>query len=415
MSRILQINEGLLLPEGSTLMENKEQIIKLFKRYLVRECSAEEENIFLELLDKKENSALFKKLIEQELQVEAGAEFKELPGVKVQLDLVRENLIREMGEPDIKTPVFNRLWLRVAAVLLFCMGVLFFATRTQKTGLLADVAPGGNKATLTLADGSKILLDAAVKGNLVKQSGVLVTKTSDGQLVYTIEEQISHKNSGTKSQTNTISTPRGGQYQINLPDGTMVWLNAASELKFPLSFAALKERRVKLTGEAYFEVKKDAAKPFIVQSDKQTVEVLGTHFNISSYTDDARVKTTLLEGAVKVRKLNGAASEEAVLRPGQQAQIGPASGKIEVLKVDPATEVAWKKGEFFFENEPIENIMREVSRWYDVDIVYKDDFSGKTVWGSVTRYGNVSKVLAILELTGEIHFKIEGRRIIVHK
>jgi ferric-dicitrate binding protein FerR (iron transport regulator) len=402
-------------PKEIILMENRQALIKLFKRYLAKECSAEEEETFLSFLEDKENASLFRELIEKELQAEVDPEFRDLPEVKAELQRVKSNLVREMGEQEADEPVSkNRLWLKVAAVLVLCAGVVFFTTQTKKGELLADVAPGGNKAILTLADGSKVLLDSAVNGKIIKQSGVMVSKAADGQLVYTIQERVVH-GEPKKMLTNTVSTPRGGQYQINLPDGTRVWLNAASELKFPLSFAGLKERRVSLTGEAYFEVKKNAAKPFIVASDQQVVQVLGTHFNVNSYKDDANTKTTLLEGAVKVQSLKGGSPGEAILKPGQQARIGNASSTISVATVDPLAEIAWKKGQFFFENEPIENIMKEVSRWYDVDIVYKDDFAGKTVWGSVTRYGNVSKVLSILELTGGIHFKIEGRRIIVHK
>ncbi|SMC58463.1 FecR family protein [Pedobacter africanus] len=402
-------------PKEIIFMENRQELIKLFKRYLAKECSAEEEETFLSFLEDKAHAPLFRELIEEELQAEVDPEFKELPKVKAELQRVKSNLIREMGEQEVDRPVSkNQLWLKVAAVLVLCAGVVFFTTHTKKRELLADVAPGGNKATLILADGSKVLLDSAVKGAVIQQSGVMVTKTADGQLVYTIQEHVVHGHPK-KMLTNTVSTPRGGQYQVNLPDGTRVWLNAASELKFPLSFAGLKERRVSLTGEAYFEVKKNATQPFIVASDRQVVQVLGTHFNVNSYKDDASTKTTLLEGAVKVRSLTGANPDEAILKPGQQARIGEASAVINVANVDPSAEIAWKKGQFFFENEPIENIMKAVSRWYDVDIVYKDDFAGKTVWGSVTRYGNVSKVLSILELTGGIHFKIEGRRIIVHK
>lgn len=397
-------------------MENRQELIKLFNRYLAKECSAEEEEAFLSFLEDKENAALLKELIEKELQADVDPGFKELPGVKAELQRVKLNLIHEIGDdPGMERPVLkSRLWLKAAAVLVLCAGVVFFTTQTKKRELLTDVAPGGNKATLTLADGSKILLDTAVNGEVIKQSGVVVTKAADGQLVYTIQERVvrdHHK----KMLTNTVSTPRGGQYQVNLPDGTRVWLNAASELKFPLSFAGLKERRVNLTGEAYFEVKKNTAKPFIVASDRQLVQVLGTHFNVNSYKDDANTKTTLLEGAVKVLSLKGGNPDEAILKPGQQARISEASATINVATVDPSVEIAWKNGQFFFENEPIENIMKQIARWYDIEVIYKDDFAGKTVWGSVTRYGNVSKVLSILELTGGIHFKIEGRRIVVQK
>lgn len=286
--------------------------------------------------------------------------------------------------------------------------------KDDRPNRVADIAPGGNKAILTLADGSRIVLDTAGKGNLAHQGAVRITKTDDGQLVYTINEG-SKKDETAAGLSNSIVTPKGGQYQVNLPDGTRVWLNAASSLTFPVSFAKLKERKVELKGEAYFEVQKDLTKPFIVQSDKQIVQVLGTHFNIDAYSDEPNTKTTLLEGSVKVRGLNVAIGEEALLKPGQQARIKSASGQADVVSVDPTSEIAWKNGLFFFENEPIENIMKQITRWYDVEVVYEDDVKGKTVWGSVTRYTNVSKVLSILALTGEIHFKLEGRRITVHK
>lgn len=397
-------------------MKSRQEITTLFKRYLANECSEEEEQIFLDLLGSKKHGQLIRELIATELKGEVGPSFKELPLIKAELSRVKENIIRQIGETEVARSIsWSSWWMKAAAVLLFCTGAVLFVMNKEKKTLIADLAPGGNKATLTLADGSKILLDTALKGNLVNQAGVQITKADDGQLVYTIGKGSEVNNRAGILLTNTISTPRGGQYQVNLPDGTKVWLNAASILKFPLNFLKLKERRVELQGEAYFEVKKDARKPFIVESERQVLQVLGTHFNVNSYRDDRDTKTTLLEGAVKVSPLNGPSATSAILKPGQQAQISSASGAVKVLNVDASAEIAWKNGLFFFENEPIENIMKQISRWYNVEVVYEENMTGKTVWGSVTRYGNVSKVLSILELTGEIHFKIEGRRITVHK
>ncbi len=397
-------------------MNNREELIILFKRYLADECSEEEAEAFLELLRSGGYEAFLRDLIDMELKQDIDPQFKDQPQVKEVLRSTKQQIVRQIrGQNDRQYPTKNRLWFKIAAVLLLFAGALFFKIHIEKQNLAADVAPGGNKAVLTLADGSKIILDQAGKGNLAQQAGVQIVKTANGRLVYTIRK-TAHSNRATMGNlTNTISTPRGGQYQVNLPDGTRVWLNAASSLKFPLNFAGLKERKVELKGEAYFEVEKDASKPFIVQSDQQTVQVLGTHFNINSYEDESETKTTLLEGAVKVTAMRAKKPAQAFLKPGQQARINSASTHVNVIRVDPMVEIAWKNGQFFFENESIENIMKQISRWYDVEVIYEDDLAGKTVWGSVTRYTNVSKVLSILELTGGIHFKVEGRRIIVHK
>ncbi|WEK17633.1 MAG: DUF4974 domain-containing protein [Candidatus Pedobacter colombiensis] len=401
-------------------MRNQKEITVLFKRYLVNQCSEEEEQLFWELLCSKEHELFLKDLIEIELKQEVDPEFKRLPQIKAELNKVQKNIIQQISETEIQvTAGKNRLWLKIAAVLILCISVLFFKTHFERSLQSEDIKPGSNKAVLTLADGSKILLDDAVKGKLTNQAGVGITKTDDGQVVYTVNEtikQLDDTNADyTMTLTNTIATPRGGQYRVNLPDGTKVWLNAATTLKFPLSFENLKERKVELQGEAYFEVEKNPGKPFIVQSNHQIIQVFGTHFNVDSYTDEAETKTTLLEGSVKITALNGANGDQIILKPGQQSQISIKSNHINVIRVDPMTEISWKQGLFFFENEPIENIMKKIARWYNVEVIYQDNVAGKTVWGSVTRYADVSKVLSILELTGEIHFKVEGRRIIVRK
>ncbi|SDJ10741.1 FecR family protein [Pedobacter sp. ok626] len=407
------------------LMKKEEEIIRLFRRYLANECSEEETKSFLELFHSKEDESFFKELIDAELSKKADAEFKNMPNIKAELSQVREKVIQETTPSFHREPIQLKLWSRrivVAAMLILCTSAgLYFYVGNQKLNnnqLAGDIAPGSNKALLTLADGSKIVLDEALKGNLTSQNGVRIIKADDGQLVYTINENAQSQklnNVAGKILTNTISTPRGGQYQVNLPDGTRVWLNAASLIKFPVSFFNLKERRVELQGEAYFEVEKDATKPFLVITDRQEVQVLGTHFNISSYKDELDTKTTLLEGSVKVRLLNTKRVSQKVLKPGDQSQIRATSAQINVVTVDPQSEIAWKNGRFFFENEPIEDIMKQIKRWYDVDVEYEDNMAGKTIWGSVTRYGNVSKVLSVLESTGGVHFKIEGRRIIVRK
>lgn len=335
------------------------------------------------------------------------------------IETIGKDVFREL---PLKQPQTRLLWRRIfVAACLFiaaAIGLLFYLNSTHKVtqplaAVAEDILPGGNKAVLTLSNGKKISLTDVGKGELAKQSGIRISKTRDGQLVYQVSTSDLPVGSA-EVEYNTVETPRGGQYQIDLPDGTKVWLNAASHLKFPLSFANLTERRIELTGEAYFEVEKDAGKPFVVSTEKQSVHVLGTHFNVNAYGDDPIVKTTLLEGSVRVQH-EGVPGDYRILVPGQQSQISLAATPIQVVKVDPLIETAWKNGKFSFENEPIENIMRQISRWYDVDVVYQDNVAGKTVWGSINRYSNVSKVLSVVERTGKIHFKVKGRRVIVSK
>jgi len=265
------------------------------------------------------------------------------------------------------------------------------------------VEPGGNKASLTLADGSTIVLDDAANGLLTVQNGIQISKTENGRLYY----DASHSSPDAVTGFNTISTPRGGQYQLLLPDGTQVWLNAASSLKFPAAFSR-DERRVELTGEAYFEVAKETSRPFRVVSGNQAIEVLGTHFNVNAYQDDNDIRTTLLEGSVKVSQTDASLSK--ILKPGQQAVV---KENIVISTVDAKQAIAWKNGYFIFSHENIKNIMQKISRWYDVDVSYEGAVTKEAFIGSMSRFENVSDVLDMLQSTGSVHFKTEGRKITV--
>ena len=307
-----------------------------------------------------------------------------------------------------------RLWQATAAAAILVLGFGLYwwlglkesskmaDQNTRQTTALADLPPGGNKAVLTLGDGSEIILDSAKNGNLGNQGNSNITKSKTGELIY---------NEGSAKAVNTIvfntvTTPKGGQYHIVLPDGSGVWLNAASSLKFPTSFTG-KERRVEITGEVYFEVMHNAKMPFIVKINETEVAVLGTHFNVMAYPDEKTLKTTLLEGAVKVSR----AGKSATLSPGQQASITNSVGNINVLtNVDTEKEMAWKNGYFQFEDENLESIMRQVSRWYDVDVNYDGNMSKEHFTGRLPRNANVSKVLKILSLSG-VKFRIENKTI----
>jgi transmembrane sensor len=302
-----------------------------------------------------------------------------------------------------------KLWPHIAAVAaavaLIVLGVYFFnAPRHPEfisgSPLANDISPGKNTATLTLASGKVINLSDA-------KSGVMINASS---LEYNDGTPVDPSLQGGTTNI-VINTPRGGTYQVALPDGTKVWLNADSKLSFPSKFSGDK-RQVKLDGEAYFEVSKIELRkghrmPFVVTSKAQTVEVLGTHFNIHNYPGERSVKTTLLEGSVRVNK-------EVTLKPNQQSVLTDQA--ILVKEVDVNLAVAWKNGDFMFRGERIGDLMKEVERWYNIDVVYQDDSLAAIKFsGNISRYKNVSALLDILQTTGQVHFVLKGKQIIVTK
>lgn len=298
--------------------------------------------------------------------------------------------------------------LFVAALALFLYKVIPSRIGEEVVKHASHIKPGGNKAYLTLGNGKRIILTDSENGTLLAQNGLKITKTHDGQLVYTITGD--QKSAG--NEYNLIETPRGGQYQIILPDGTHVWLNTASSLKYPSVFKG-KERKVELQGEAYFEVSRNTKMPFKVISSQQTVEVLGTHFNVNSYSEETESRTTLLEGSVRVEPNR---SPGVMIRPGQQARLQRnGNDNINVIEADLEEVMAWKNNYFRFNNEKIESIMRKISRWYDVSVEFKGAVSEEEFNGTISRSKNISQVLEMLEETKGVHFKIEGRRIIVMK
>ncbi|MDO6430953.1 DUF4974 domain-containing protein [Flavitalea sp. BT771] len=274
-----------------------------------------------------------------------------------------------------------------------------------------DIIPGSNKATLTLADNTSISLDDAKDGVLGQQGNTKLIKRKDGQLSY--QTAASYKQRATSEPVyNLLTTPRGGQYQLILPDGSKVWLNAASRLKYPTSFSG-KERVVELQGEAYFEIAHNPSMPFKVFLPQAKgampshVEVLGTHFNIKAYPDEPAIHTTLLEGSVKVHKGNAA----SLLRPGQQARWND-NMDISVAAADIEEVIAWKNGLFKFDEATIGDVMRQLARWYDVEVVYVNGVPSDLFQGEIYRNVNVSKVLKVLEASG-VHFTVEGKKILV--
>ncbi|OQP63947.1 hypothetical protein A3860_21215 [Niastella vici] len=396
-------------------------IADLYQRYLADQCTAAEIKQLLAYFDAGENEPLLKELVLQTLEadntiLETSDAFTESVLVNI------KTAIREKSIPIAKRtiPMYQRNWFRVAAIA--CLVLLatitgFLLTGRMKTAASAavlpeiaktEILPGKDAAKLILADGSVIVLDSAGNGALAKQGAAAITK-KNGEISY------GQMTASRETIFNSLATDRGNQYQLRLADGSKVWLNAASSIRFPTTFTG-SERRVEVSGEVYFEVAHDAAKPFIVKislpggADGGEVKVLGTHFNVNAYKEEGAIKTTLLEGSVQFTRKN----KKQVLQPGQQAIADNTKNNIGIAAANIEKEMAWKNGLFLFDTDHIENIMRQISRWYDIDVVYEGDVSRETFSGVLSRSSNINQVLKILE-AGGLQYKLEGKKIIVTK
>lgn len=396
-------------------MENKVQLNILINKYLNRQCTADEFNLLLQAFNVHEDEDELKKCLLTYFETETDYNTPDVGNV---LNEVHNNLIQKITKPVPVIKMQPRLnWLALAAVLLLFIfsGAYIYLNpslfNTKITPALTgrkinDVKPGGNKAILTLVNGQRVVLNDLKTGVVATQGNTSIIKTNSGQIV----NQLLNNNvqdSPSLLSYNTIETPRGGQYQIVLPDGTKVWLNAASVLKYPTRFIG-KERKVELSGEAYFEVAKNASMPFKVSSAGQVVEVLGTHFNINAYADESLMRTTLLEGSVKINYKQAS----SVLRPGEQAQISnKTTNDINVIKntdLDEAT--AWRDGYFQFNHADIKTVMLQISRWYDVDVKYEGNIPSVQFGGAIERSLNLSQLLKILE-KNQLKFIITGKEV----
>jgi transmembrane sensor len=377
-------------------MENNE-ILALIDKYQAGKCS----NAELEMLDKWYN------------------ELNEIDKLSSNESINDASIADEMwtafkDKAQITDTQFKKLnWFKLssiaaAAVILLVSGLVFFnkintsADLNNTSKLLADVTPGQNKATLILGDGTKINLDQSKKGILANQAGYEVVKLADGQIQYKI---IAQPNAA-EVVYNTIVTPNAGQYQIVLPDGTKVWLNAASSLKYPSAFVK-NTRNVELEGEGYFEVAKNAKMPFVVKTHGQEIEVLGTHFNINSYRNEPSIKTTLLEGSVKVHVKN----QNFALKPGELAQTD-LKYHTQISKTNAIDAIAWKEGFFKFKRSDIYQVMRDVARWYDLKIIYDGDIKSAPISGKIYRNVNLDEILETISYLG-LEFKIQGRELTI--
>lgn len=381
----------------------EEQYLSLCEKYLKGDCTPEEESLIKNYQDK--HGLISDKWDET------------IMGNQDRIrSLLRDKLQKSISKRTATVINIYKWHLAAAAtILLFTIIGVYFVRPTfvKSTSYAtnhpretkAGIQPGSNRAILTLTNGNKIVLDSAENGVLTKEGNAAISKSGSGLL---IKGDGGNDNSLNANTLNTITIPRGGKYDIVLSDGTKVSLNSTSSLTFPTTFTGT-ERKVTLTGEAYFEVAKNKAMPFKINvENKQVVEVLGTHFNINAYADEGNITTTLLEGSVKIKYKN----KYTLIKPGQMA-VNDLSRSLTVKPADVDEVMAWKNGMFIFNNENITSIMKKVSRWYDVDVVFKGDMDNINFTGNYSRSKSLSTLLKNIELIEKVHFVIEGRRVTI--
>lgn len=380
----------------------KQTFLQLIDKYIDGTASHAEQTLLEEYYKRLNQKASF------ELDEEKEQALRQVMLKNIQVRIkANETVISE--NPQHKS---RSLWYAaVASILLFLLigGYFIFSKNTQQQIAQVyanDVAPGGNKAILKLANGRTIIIDDAKNGLIAQQEFTTINKTHDGSLVY--KDQAHARNKPMVYDTLTI--PRGGQYPIRLADGTKVWLNSATSLRYPETFAS-NERKVELIyGEAYFDVAHNSSKPFRVILKGHTLEDIGTQFNVDAYDDEPTIRTTLVEGSIKVSR----SGKNILLKPGQQAIIKSTNSSIIVQTADVDEAVAWKNGYFKFDGEDLKSVMRKVSRWYNVDVTYQGNFRDNISFlGEVSRSKNISAVLKIMEATGNVHFQVTERRVVV--
>ncbi len=388
------------------MKEEREQLEQLLNNEELSLADKEWLLNYIDNTDQEELTNMLKAGFEADLNdsepLNAFVSRKMLVKIHQKLDLKKES------ERGIK-----QIWIRIAAaasvIAILGYGAFLYTHKNKADNIVQnhrthlfknDVGPVAERAILALGDGSKLMLDKVKNGTVINQGKTKVVKT-DGKLAYNAVKN------NAETAFNTLTTPRGGHYRVELPDGTQVWLNAASSIRYPTAFTA-DTRTVEITGEAYFEVTKNKKMPFIVKVNSTEVRVYGTHFNVMAYNDEKAVKTTLLEGSVKC--INGKTS--CMLKPGEQSELEK-DGQYKVsANVDVSDAVAWKNGLFHFENADIESVMRQISRAYNVDIIYNKKPTDHFI-EEIPLNSPLSEVLKVLELTGKVHFDIQGKQVIV--
>ncbi|MBO9675308.1 MAG: FecR domain-containing protein [Sphingobacteriaceae bacterium] len=388
------------------------QIRKLYVKYLQGNSSAEELAELMRHFEKYGEKSPLMALIENELLQEApntedSEEVKE--GLSKNYAVLQARLTTKDAKKTL--PLW---WISAAACLLIAIGAVWVAyfssgenikeLSTAKKYYTHDLPAASNKAILTLENGKEISLNDSSEGVLAQNNGISIQKNKDGQVTFVLKGTDTNNE---RTKYNVISTPKGGKYDIVLSDGTKVYLNASSSLKFPNSFKG-NERTVILTGEAFFEVSKNKKMPFIVNASSMKIKVLGTHFNVMAYEDEKNIQTTLVEGAVELKGGKG----KAVLKPGEQGSFSNQDNRIDVAPVDVSIATAWKDGYFVFDNSNLQEVMRQLARWYDLKIVYDGHLPESEFNGRIKRSSSLKKVLRVLE-SNNVNFSLNGNTLTI--
>lgn len=395
------------------MSQTKERFETLLSKYLDKSCSLNEVKELFSYMGVPE--------YQERLELIMDKQYKTLvPGTEiddVDWEEMFGSIVNDRKKAKVKSLWSTVLPIAAAIIVVMSVGILIWGNQQQKdkkvstASVKKDIAPGGNKAILKLADGTEIVLDGHNTGVLANENGTKISKTADGMLLYDATKAEGDEIAAAAgNQINTLTTPSGGQYMLILPDKTKVWLNAESSISYPSVFAG-NERNVSLVGEAYFEVAKDKQHPFKVKAGAAEVRVLGTHFNIMSYAEEGQTQVSLAEGSVRVDVGN----DSKVLKPGQQASIKAGLNHIAIKNLDMDDVTDWKNGLFQFDNTPLEQVMRQIKRWYSVDVIYQGVKPDLYITGMISRSNNVSKILELIERTGGIDFVIGDKQIIVKK
>ncbi|WP_175634950.1 FecR family protein [Pedobacter ghigonis] len=386
-------------------MTENQRLNLLFNRQLQHLNSPEEKEEFLLLMADPVNEEQVKQLLNSYWEEFDENEFSPAVFLSGNEEEILSKIQTENIYPLPKAQSKPKFWIGIAAalaIIIFGAGLFYLKQNAGFEDTKAQIKPGSTGATLKLANGKTIKLSDAVNGELANEAGVTITKTTNGQLVYEI------KGTTRPDQINTLSTNNGETYQVRLPDGSLVWLNSASSLSYSTALIRSGKRSVNLVGEAYFEISKDKKHPFVVKTGNQEVEVLGTHFNVNAYDDESTAKTTLLEGSVKIKnKVN-----QKVITPGEQATVS--GDDISVSKVNTDYAIAWKNGVFRFTDKTLEAGMREIARWYNVQVTYKrPELKNELLGGRISKYASINQVLKKMAITEAFRFTVKGREIIV--
>ena len=379
-------------------MKDSKHIKLLFERYLNNHASREETAELFQYFQDTNNKEALEQMIENQLESRDKEELID----KMILDRVFGKIDLDTEPQNFKSPTwYKTTGVAAAIILIISISYLFLNRSTYNDHTATIIEPGRDKATLVLSSGKTIVLEDVANGKLTEELGTTIEKTEKGGINYKIEG-----NTDVRIAMNLLNVPKGGQFQITLSDGTKVWLNSNSSLKYPSAFST-SERRVELTGEAYFEVSKNKQKPFIVETSLQKVEVLGTKFNINAYDDESSTQTSLAEGSVRVSCKNNT----TLLKPGQQSTLTDQNIAVRSINLDQVLD--WKNGDFNFSNNNLKEIMRKISRWYNIEVIFEGPISQETYVAQISRKKRLNDVLRALQLSGSIKYSIRNNKLYI--